>query len=84
VGSNLIELTPELFDQDLGIDSILKPLHRETSIAKFAVEGFIGSVLPRFSRIDACVLMFDSFSQRNTAREINSEPLSDRKYVGAP
>ena len=41
MGSNLIELTPELFDQDLGIDSILKPLHRETFIAKFAVEGFI-------------------------------------------
>jgi hypothetical protein len=28
---NLIELTPQLFDQDLRIDPILKPLHRETA-----------------------------------------------------
>jgi hypothetical protein len=38
MGSNLIELTPELFDQDLRIDPILKPLHRETFIAKLGVE----------------------------------------------
>ena len=53
MGSNLIELRPELFDQDLRIDPILKPLHRETFIAKLAVEGFIRSILPRFPRIDA-------------------------------
>jgi len=53
MGSNFIELMPELFDQDLRIDPILKPLHRETFIAKLAVEGFIRAVLPRFSGIDA-------------------------------
>ena len=54
MGSNLIKLAPELFDQDLRIDPILKPLHRETFIAKLTIEGFIRPVLPRFSRIDAC------------------------------
>ena len=53
MGSNLVELTPELFDQDLRIDPILKPLHRETFIAKFSIEGFIRSILPRFSWINA-------------------------------
>ena len=51
--SNLIVLTPELFDQDLRIDPILKPLHRKTFIAKLAIERFIRSILPRFSGIDA-------------------------------
>jgi len=51
--SHLVELAPELFDQDLRIDPILKPLHRETLIAKLAVEGFVRSILPRFSGIDA-------------------------------
>jgi hypothetical protein len=30
--SNLVELTPELFNQNLRIDPILKPLHRETFV----------------------------------------------------
>ena len=51
--SNLVELTPELFDQDLRIDPILKPLHRETFIAKLTVERFVRSILPGLSGIDA-------------------------------
>ena len=31
VRSNLVELTPELFDQDLRIDSVLEPLHARHS-----------------------------------------------------
>jgi predicted nuclease of predicted toxin-antitoxin system len=38
VRSNLVELSPELFDQDLRIDPILEPLHRHAFIAQLAVE----------------------------------------------
>jgi len=54
VWSDLVVLTPELLDRDLRIDSVSEPLHRETFIAKFAVEGLVGAVLPRLSRIDVC------------------------------
>ena len=50
--SNLIELSPELFDQDLRIDPVLEPLHAETLIAEFAVEAFRDAILPGFAGLD--------------------------------
>jgi hypothetical protein len=52
VGPNLVELPPELFDQDLRIDPVLEPLHAETLVAKLAVEALVRSVLPGLAWID--------------------------------
>ena len=50
--SNLVEPSSEVFDQDLRIDSILEPLHRQALIAELAVEAFMQSVLPGLARVD--------------------------------
>ena len=39
VRSHLVVLTPELFDQDLRIDAVLEPLHRQALVAELAIEG---------------------------------------------
>src|SRR5579872_558831 len=39
VRSNLVELAPELLDQDLRIDPVLEPLHAEALVARLAVEA---------------------------------------------
>jgi hypothetical protein len=41
-----------LLDADARVHSIPKPLQAETFIAQLAIEGFVGRVLPRLSRID--------------------------------
>ena len=38
MGSDLIELTPELFDQDLRINAILELLHVQALVAEPAIE----------------------------------------------
>ena len=50
--TDLIELTPELFDQDLRIDAVLEPLHRQTLVTELAIKGLIGAVLPWFAWVD--------------------------------
>ena len=50
--TDFVELAPEVFDQDLRINPVLEPLHRQTLIAELAVEGFIHTVLPGLARID--------------------------------
>jgi len=52
VGSHLVELTSEVFDQDLRIDSVLKPLHAQALVPELAVERLVHSVQPGFSGID--------------------------------
>lgn len=52
MGPHLIELTPELFDQDLRIYPVLEPLHVQTLIPEFAVEGLVHAIQPRLSRVD--------------------------------
>ena len=39
--ADLVELTPEVFDQDLRINPILEPLHIQALVSELAVEGFI-------------------------------------------
>src|ERR1017187_6675164 len=51
--SDLVVLAPELFNDDLRIDSISEPLHRQALITQLAVERLVGAVLPGFARIDA-------------------------------
>ena len=55
---HLIELTPELFDQDLRIYPVLEPLHVQALVPELAVEGLIYAVQPRLSWID--IKAFDS------------------------
>lgn len=43
---NLVLVPPPVLDDDLRIDAIAKPLHRQTIIAELAVEGLVGTVLP--------------------------------------
>lgn len=50
--SNLVELPPELFDQDLRIDSVLEPLHAKTLVSELAVEALVRAVLPGLAWID--------------------------------
>src|SRR5579872_6906993 len=49
---NLVVVTSVLLDDDLGIDSVPEPLHAQALVAELAVERLVGSVLPRFSRIN--------------------------------
>jgi len=76
-------MTPELFDQIFASIRFLT-LHRETFIAKLAVEDSFEPFCQGFPGSMHAVLIFDWLSQRKTARETNSEPLSDLKYAGAP
>ena len=50
--SDLVVLTPELLDDNLRIDSVSEPLHRQALVAELAVEGFVSAVLPGLARID--------------------------------
>ena len=81
--SNLVKLTPELFDQDLRIDPLHKPLHRETFVAKLTVEGFSRSILPRFSRIDTRRIDICEFlmAERQLYRpKILGAPIDQRRF----
>jgi hypothetical protein len=51
VRSNFVELTPEVFDCNLRIDSISEPLHRETFLPELSIERFVGAILPGLYRI---------------------------------
>ena len=50
--SDFVELTAEVFDDHLGIDPVLEPLHAQALVTKFPVERFIQSVLPGLAGID--------------------------------
>lgn len=54
MGSNLVVLTPPVFDDDLRIDSVSEPLHRQAFIAELAVERFVRAVLPRLAGFNVC------------------------------
>ena len=47
----VVVLSPDL-DHDLGFTPSAKPLQAQTLVAQFAVERFVGAVLPRLARID--------------------------------
>jgi hypothetical protein len=53
VWSDLGVLAPELFDDDLRIDSNSEPLHGHVPIAQLAVEGLVRAVMPGLAGIDA-------------------------------
>jgi hypothetical protein len=44
--SDLVELAPEVFDQDFGINAIFKPLHTEAVVPELAVKGFVHPIQP--------------------------------------
>src|SRR6185437_2701625 len=52
MGPHLIELTPELLDQNLRIYAVLEPLHVKALVPELAVEGLVHAVQPRFSWVD--------------------------------
>lgn len=47
--------TPDL-DQDAGLGATAEPLHAQALVAQFAVKTLVGTVLPRFARINQAVL----------------------------
>jgi hypothetical protein len=47
------EISPELLNDNLRIDSISEPLHGQALIVRLAVEGLVGTVLRGLSWIDA-------------------------------
>jgi hypothetical protein len=52
MGPHRVVAAPPLFDADLRIDAIPKPLQGQVLIPQLAVERFIGAILPRLPRID--------------------------------
>ena len=50
--SDLVVLAPEVFNQDLRIDSILESLQAQALISELAVERFVRSILPWLARFD--------------------------------
>jgi hypothetical protein len=52
VWANFIELTPELFDQDLRINPVFEPLHAQALVPELAVEGFVHPVQPGLAGIN--------------------------------
>ena len=82
--SDLVVLTPEVFDHDLRIDPISEPLHVQAFVTELAVERFIHSIQPGFSRIDVRGVNVGLAQPLQIALETNSGPLSDLKYFGAP
>ena len=75
MGSDLVVLPPELFDQYLRIGAVLEPLHRQALITQLAVERLVGSVLPRLAginvrRID--VRFIDEPSQNRSGDKLGS------------
>lgn len=66
-------------DENVGFTAAAEPLQTETLVAQFAVERFVGSVLPRFSGIDDRGVMRFSVSHFRIAWLTNSGPLSERR-----
>jgi hypothetical protein len=52
VWTDLVVLTPEVFDQDLRINPVFEPLHVQALVPELAVERFVHAVHPWLSRID--------------------------------
>ena len=82
--SDLVVVLAPALDHDLRIDSIAKPLHRQALVAKLAVEGLVGAVLPGLPGSISAVSIRSSASHRRIARRQNSGPLSERRKFGAP
>jgi len=72
--SNLVVMLTPAFDDDLRIDSVSEPLHRETLVAELTVEGFIGSVLPRLAGLDegSIDILFGEPSEDRLGDELRS------------
>ena len=49
--SDLVVVPPPLLDPNLGIDAFPKPLQAQILVAEFAVERFVGRILPRLAGI---------------------------------
>src|SRR5665213_3662447 len=67
--SYVIVVDTPVFDHHLGFDPVPEPLHGQTFVAEFAVEAFVGPVLPRLSWIDQRSLdtfFAGPFEQRRT------------------
>ena len=47
----VVILSP-LFDEDSSFDTISEPFEVQTFVSEFPVEALVGTILPRFARID--------------------------------
>ena len=50
--ADLVVVSPPLFDPDLGLDAVAKPLQAQVLVPKLAVERFVGRILPRLAGVD--------------------------------
>jgi len=72
--SNLVVMPTPRLDNDLRIDSVSEPLHRQALIAELAVERLIGSVLPRLARLNerSVDILFGEPSEDRLGDELRS------------
>ncbi len=52
MGPYRVVVLPPLFDADLRVDAVAKPLQREMFIPELPVERFVGAILPRLPGVD--------------------------------
>jgi hypothetical protein len=45
-------MLPPLLDEDSSFGTISEPFEVQTFVSEFPVEAFVGTILPRFARID--------------------------------
>ena len=50
--TDVIVVSPPIFDHDPGFDAIATPFHGQTFVSELAVEAFVGAVLPGLARIN--------------------------------
>ena len=72
--SKLVVMPAPRLNDDLRIDSVSEPIHRETLVSKLAVGVLGGSVLPRLSRFDECSIdvIFGKPSEDRVEDELRS------------
>ncbi len=51
VGTNLVGVASPLLNDDIGINSVAKPLPVQTLVAALVVEALVRAVLPKLSRV---------------------------------
>ena len=65
-------MLPPLFDEKSSFDTTSEPFEVQTFISKFPVEALVGTILPRFSRIDQ--RSFDDVPPQSVALESRVRP----------
>lgn len=79
-----VVVAPEVLDDDAGLGKRPKLFPVKTLVAEAAMEALDEPVMPRAGRLNIDRLDPVRSSQRWTSLAMNSEPLSLRRYSGAP